>query len=143
MAIKDVVNFMSLMLDGKQVGRQILKELLQSSGAGIRAVINTTGYEPHKIAKLIRDENAHAIIWHPTEMLYKFASSLHANIAKHKMALIDTPGEKDVLSLLSCCAASWCIDVFARGHGTGAANNHLGTGECLEVLVLDYIEMQF
>ncbi|CAE7259271.1 unnamed protein product [Symbiodinium sp. CCMP2592] len=112
MAVKDVVNFMSLTLDGKPVGRQILKALLQSSGAGIRAVINTTAYEPSEIAKLIRDKKAHAIIWHPTDMLYKFASSLHAKIAKDKMALIDMPGEKDVLSLLSYCAASWCTDVL-------------------------------
>ncbi|CAJ1389438.1 unnamed protein product [Effrenium voratum] len=85
MAEKDVVNFMSLILDGKQVGQQILNALLQSGGAGIKAVINTTAYEPRKIAKLIRDENAHAIIWHPTEKLYRFASSLHATIAKQKM----------------------------------------------------------
>ena len=85
MAVKDVVNFMSLTLDGKHVGRQILKELLQSSGAGIRAVINTTAYEPSEIAKLIRDKKAYAIIWHPTEMLYKFASSLQRKIAQDKM----------------------------------------------------------
>ena len=81
MAEKDVVNFMSLTLDGKQVGQQILNALLQSGGA----VINTTAYEPREIAKLIRDKNAHAIIWHPTEKLYRFASSLHATIAKQKM----------------------------------------------------------
>ena len=110
---------------------------LQSSGAGIRAVINTTAYEPSEIAKLIGDKKAHAIIGHPTERLYKFASSLHANIAKDKIyTLIDTPDEKDVLSLLSHSAASWCIDVFASGDGAGAANNHLGTAapgnsECL------------
>ena len=85
MAEKDVVNFMSLTLDGKQVGQQILNALLQSGGAGIEAVINTTAYEPREIAKLIRDKNAHAIIWHPTEKLYRFASSLHATIAKQKM----------------------------------------------------------
>ena len=85
MAEKDVVNFMSLTLDGKQVGQQIFHALLQSGGAGIEAVINTTAYEPRKIAKLMRDENAHAIIWHPTEMIYRFASSLHATIAKQKM----------------------------------------------------------
>ena len=85
MAEKDVVNFMSLTLDGKQVGQQILNALLESGGAGIKAVINTTAYEPREIAKLIRDKNAHAIIWHPTEMIHRFASSLHATIAKQKM----------------------------------------------------------
>ena len=85
MASKDAVNFMSLTLDGKQVGQQILNALLQSGGAGIEAVINTTAYEPREIAKLIRDENAHAIILHPTEKLYRFASGLHATIAKQKM----------------------------------------------------------
>ncbi|CAE7272705.1 unnamed protein product [Symbiodinium sp. CCMP2592] len=84
LAIKDVVNFMSLTLDGKPVGLEMLKALLQSGDAGIEAVINTTAYEPSEIAKLIRDKKAHAIIWHPTEMLYKFASSLHAKIAKGK-----------------------------------------------------------
>ena len=84
MAEQDVVN-MSLTLDGKQVGQQILDALLQSGGAGIKAVINTTAYEPREIAKLICDKNAHAIIWHPTEKLYRFASSLHATIAKQKM----------------------------------------------------------
>ena len=60
---------MSLTFDGKQAGEQLLKALLQSGGAGIKAVLNSTAYEPRKIAKLIRDENAQAIIWHPTEAL--------------------------------------------------------------------------
>jgi len=85
LAEADVVSFKRLTLDGEQVGEQILKALLQSGGAGIGQVVNDTIYQPGEIAKLIRDKKAHAIIWHPTEMRYKFASSLHEKIAKDKM----------------------------------------------------------
>ena len=58
-----VVSVKRLTLDGEQVGEQILNALLQSGGAGVGQVINDTMYQPRKIAKLIRDENAHAFFY--------------------------------------------------------------------------------
>ena len=80
-AQKDVVGFASLTVEGKDVGSQMLQELLKSS-TGMKAVVGKIRYEPRKIAALIREENAHAVLWHPEKKRYFFASEMHREAAQ-------------------------------------------------------------
>ena len=80
-AEKDVVGFASLTVEGKDVGSQMLQELLKSS-TGMEAVVGKIRYEPRKIAALIREENAHAVLWHPEKERYYFASEFHREAAQ-------------------------------------------------------------
>ena len=81
-AMKDVVNF-----NGFTVGSQMLQELLNSS-TGLEAVVKKKSFEPRKIAAEIRNENAHAVLWHPEKERYYFASEMHREAAK---ALLEQP----------------------------------------------------
>ena len=78
-AEKDVVGFASLTVEG--VGSQMLQELLKSS-TGMKAVVGKIRYEPRKIAALIREENAHAALWHPEKKRYYFGSEFHREAAQ-------------------------------------------------------------
>ena len=74
-AMRDVVSF-----SGLTVGSQMLQELLNSS-TGMEAVVNKKSYQPRKIAALIREEDAHAVLWHPEKERYFFASEMHREAA--------------------------------------------------------------
>ena len=80
-ATSEVVGFDSLTVDGRAVGRQMLQELLRSS-AGMVDVLNNTRYPARKIAAEIRNEDAHAVLWHPTKMEYYLASEFHKEAAQ-------------------------------------------------------------
>ena len=76
-----MVGFDSLTVDGRAVGRQMLQELLRSS-AGMVDVLNNTRYPARKIAAEIRNEDAHAVLWHPTKRRYYLASEFHKEAAQ-------------------------------------------------------------
>ena len=59
----------------------MLQELL-TSPAGMEQVVNGTSYPPKKIAAEIRNEGAHAVLWHPTKELYYLASEFHKEAAQ-------------------------------------------------------------
>ena len=80
-ATSEVVGFDSLTVDGRAVGRQMLQELLRSS-AGMVDVLNNTRYPARKIAAEIQNEDAHAVLWHPTKMEYYLASEFHKEAAQ-------------------------------------------------------------
>ena len=80
-ATSEVVRFNALSLDGKAVGRQMLQELLRSS-AGMVDFLNNTPYPARKIAAEIRNEDAHAVLWHPTKRRYYLASEFHKEAAQ-------------------------------------------------------------
>ena len=80
-AKKDVVGFVSLTLEGKDVGSQMLQELLKSS-TGMEAVVGSVRYEPREIAAEICNKNAHAVLWHPRKKRYFFASEMHREAAE-------------------------------------------------------------
>ena len=80
-ATSEVVGFNALSLAGKAVGRQMLQELLRSS-AGMVDFLNNTPYPARKIAAEIRNEDAHAVLWHPTKRRYYLASEFHKEAAQ-------------------------------------------------------------
>ena len=77
----DVVGFASLTVEGKDVGSQMLQELLKSS-TGMEAVVGSVRYEPREIAAEMRNKNAHAVLWHPRKKRYFFASEMHREAAE-------------------------------------------------------------
>ena len=83
----DVVGFKSLTADGADVGHQMLHELNQSPD-GMEKTVKNVRYEPRKMAALIREENAHAVLWNPEKKRYFFASDMHREAAK---ALLEQP----------------------------------------------------
>ena len=80
-ATSEVVGFDSLTVDGRAVGRQMLQEVLRSS-AGMVDFLNNTRYPARKIAAEIRNEDAHAVLWHPTKRRYYLASEFHKEAAQ-------------------------------------------------------------
>ena len=76
-----MVRFDRLTVDGKAVGRQMLQELF-SSPEGMKEVVNSTPYPARKIAAEIRNEDAHAVLWHPTKRRYYLASEFHKEAAQ-------------------------------------------------------------
>ena len=72
-------------LDGVvPAGANILNALVQDRRAGGKGVGALTGGSvvlPKDVAKWIRDNSAHAVIWHMPDRKYRFASELHAEAA--------------------------------------------------------------
>jgi len=72
-------------LDGvTRAGANILNALVQdrrAGGTGVGALTGGKGAKPRDVAKWIRDNSAHAVIWHMPDRKYRFASELHAEAA--------------------------------------------------------------
>ena len=72
-------------LDGvTPAGANILNALLQDrrdGGTGVGALTGGSGAQPRDVAKWIRDNDAHPVIWHMQDRKYRFASELHAEAA--------------------------------------------------------------
>ena len=72
-------------LDGVvPAGENILNALVQdrrAGGTGVGALTGGSVVLPKDVAKWIRDNSAHAVIWHMPDQKYRFASELHAEAA--------------------------------------------------------------
>ena len=64
--------FLNIKLQDINAGENILRALLCAGGA----------VYPVNIARRVRKDNARAVIWHPVENRYKFASELHWRAAE-------------------------------------------------------------
>ena len=76
-------------LDGvTRAGANILNALVQdrrAGGTGVGALTGGKGAKPRDVAKWIRDNSAHAVIWHMPDRKYRFASELHAEAAANML----------------------------------------------------------
>ena len=77
----DVRSFSRLKLDGVDVGLNMLRDLGKHP-AGIEKVVGDNFYQPRKIAAKIREEDAHAVLWHPEKERFFFASEMHREAAE-------------------------------------------------------------
>ena len=73
-------------LDGSviPIGSNLLTELANSKqrgGDGADENSAGEGIVPKMLAGLIRERGAHAVVWHPTQKRYQFASDFHASAA--------------------------------------------------------------
>ena len=64
-------------------GANILKALLQNrtGGGAVGKLAGGSGAPPKDVAKWMREEDCHPVIWHTVKREYQFASELHADIA--------------------------------------------------------------
>ena len=66
-------------------GRKILEALMtdrnSGPGKGVDELSAGSAVQPKDVAKWIRDNSAHAVIWHMPDRKYRFASELHAEAA--------------------------------------------------------------
>ena len=73
------------MLDGvTRAGANILTALVQdrrAGGRGVGALTGGKGAKPRDVAKWIRNNKVHPVIWHMPDQKYRFASELHAEAA--------------------------------------------------------------
>ena len=76
---------MKLQVHPKLSGREMLEELLKAYPEGILAVFNGIRLQPRKVAKLIRDEDCHAVYFHPLKRRFFFASKLHKEVAEAQL----------------------------------------------------------
>ena len=83
----EVRSFSRLKLDGVDVGLHMLRDL-EKQPDGIEKVVGDNFHQLRKIAALIREEDAHAVLWHPEKEQYCFASEMHREAAK---ALLGEP----------------------------------------------------
>ena len=85
----EVRRFLDLMVkavDGSviRIGSNLLTELANSKqrgGDGAAEYAAGEGIVPKMLAELIRERGAHAVVWHPTQKRYQFASDFHASAA--------------------------------------------------------------
>ena len=104
----DVAGFASLTLAGKDIGNQILQELL-SSRLGMKAVVGRVRYDPREIAAEIRNKNAHAVLWNPQKKRYFFASEMHREAAKTLWVSRETHTHCRQRVLKRKVRAFWCF----------------------------------
>ena len=76
-ATAEVVGFMKLQVDPDLNGRQMLQELRKFHPEGIPEVFNGIRIRPKKVAEQIRNEDVHAVYFHPLKKRCFFASKLH------------------------------------------------------------------
>ena len=76
---------MKLQVDPELSGREMLEELLKAYPEGIREVFNGILLKRRKVAKLIRDEDCHAVYFHPLKRRFFFASKLHKEVAEAQL----------------------------------------------------------
>ena len=81
----EVRRFMQLEIYPKLYGRQMLQELLTAYPAGILNIVNGIGILPRKVAALIRNEDCHAVYFHPLKNHWYFASKLHKEVAEAQL----------------------------------------------------------
>ena len=81
----EVVGFMELQVHPKVNGRQMLQELLKVYPAGILTVFNGIRIRPKNIAEQIRNEDVHAVYFHPLKKRWFFASKLHKEVAEARL----------------------------------------------------------
>ena len=77
-------------------GANILKALLQNraGGGAVGKLAGGSGALPKAVAKWIREEDSHPVIWHTVKREYQFASELHADIAASFKKQIDDLSSK-------------------------------------------------
>ena len=77
-------------------GANILKALLQNrtGGGAVGKLAGGSGAPPKDVAKWIREEDCHPVIWHTVKREYQFASELHADIAASFKKQIDDLSSK-------------------------------------------------
>ena len=66
------------------IGRNVLTKLANSKqrgGDGAAERSAGQGIVPKMVAGLIRERGAHAVVWHPIQKRYQFASDFHASAA--------------------------------------------------------------
>ena len=80
-ARNDVRSFSRLKLDDVAVGLNMLRDLAKHPN-GIEQVVGGNFYQPRKIAAKIREEDAHAVLWHPEKERFFFASEMHREAAE-------------------------------------------------------------
>ena len=68
---------MKLQVDPDLNGRQMLQELRKVYPEGIPEVFNGIRIRPKKVAEQIRNEDVHAVYFHPLKKRCFFASKLH------------------------------------------------------------------
>ena len=85
LATKEVARFMELQVHPKLSGREMLEELLKAYPEGILEVFNGIGLNPRRVAKQIRDEDCHAVYFHPLKERFFFASELHKEVAEAQL----------------------------------------------------------
>ena len=65
----EVRSFSRLKLDGVDVDLNMLRGL-EKHPDGIEKVVGDNSHQPRKIAALIREEDAHAVLWNPQKKRY-------------------------------------------------------------------------
>ena len=86
----NVVGFESLTINAADVGRQMLREL-NNSNAGMDQVVNNVRYAPKQIAALIREQDAHAVLWNLQKKRYCIASKVHREAAETHLKNLKKP----------------------------------------------------
>ena len=81
----EVVGFMELQVHPKLNGRQMFEKLLQVYPEGIPTVFNGIRLRPKQVAALIRNEECHAVYFHPLKSSWFFASELHKEVAEAQL----------------------------------------------------------
>ena len=76
---------MNLQVHPELSGREMLEELLKAYPEGIPTVFNGILLKRRKLAKLIRDEDCHAVYFHPLKGRFFFASKLHKEVAEAQL----------------------------------------------------------
>ena len=84
-ATKEVMGFVELQVHPKLSGREMLEELLKAYPEGILEVFNGIRLKPRRVATLIRDEDCHAVYFHPLKERFFFASELHKEVAEAQL----------------------------------------------------------
>ena len=86
MQVRDFLDLEVKAVDGSviPIGSNLLTELANSKqrgGDGAARYAAGKGIVPKMVAGLIRERGAHAVVWHPTQQRYQFASDFHASAA--------------------------------------------------------------